>query len=154
MSRIFITAVALILALCHGAHADAEGDLQRMRWLIGTWERVDLPDGREGQEIWSQATTEPGLVGRGISIRRDGSRFEERLRIGIHDDAVHYIAEVPGNPAPVYFRLIRIDDNQVVFENPAHDFPQVIAYERDGDSLLARISARDRQVEFRFRRQP
>ena len=45
MSRIFITAGALILALCHGARADAEGDLQRLDWLIGTWERVDLPDG-------------------------------------------------------------------------------------------------------------
>lgn len=89
-----------------------------------------------------------------MATRRDGSRFEERLRIAVHDGAVHYVAEVPDNPTPVYFRLTRVDDDQVVFENPTHDFPQVIAYQRDDDSLRARISAGDRQVEFRFRRQP
>lgn len=158
MPRIILVTLALILALSSGAAAadtcKAQEELQRLDWLIGTWQRIDLPEGREGREIWSPATTEPGLTGRGIATRRDGSRFEERLRIGIHDEAVHYVAEVPGNPAPVYFRLTRIDDNHVVFENPVHDFPQVIAYERDGDALLARISAGDRQIEFRFRHDP
>lgn len=150
----FVVMAVLFVVLSEPVRADPSAELQRLHWLIGTWERVDLPEGREGREIWSANRAEPGLSGRGIATRRDGSRFEEALQIVIHDGAVHYVADVPGNPAPVYFRLAEIGENSVVFANLAHNFPQVIAYRRDGDALLAQVSAGDRQIEFRFRRQP
>ena len=44
---------------------------------------------------------------------------------------------------PVGFRLVASDGTSATFENPAHDFPQRIQYRRDGDRLVATISARD-----------
>jgi hypothetical protein len=42
---------------------------------------------------------------------------------------------------PVAFTLTQASENRLVFENPAHDFPQKITYTRiTGDSLLAEIS--------------
>jgi hypothetical protein len=45
----------------------------------------------------------------------------------------------------------------VVFENPKHDFPQKVGYQRDGaDTLLAWIEGTDkgqtRRIEFPYRR--
>jgi hypothetical protein len=35
---------------------------------------------------------------------------------------------------------------KVVFENPGHDFPQVIGYQRRGASLLARVEGKKAQT--------
>jgi len=49
-----------------------------------------------------------------------------------------------------------IADGQLVFENPEHDFPQRIGYERDGDGMRAWIEGtldgRSRRVEFAYMR--
>ena len=41
------------------------------------------------------------------------------------------------------FALVRHDGTSATFENAAHDYPQRIAYARDGDTLTATISAID-----------
>lgn len=42
---------------------------------------------------------------------------------------------------PVRFAAKTISENQLVFENPQHDFPQIIAYTKiTSDSLIAEIS--------------
>jgi Domain of unknown function (DUF6265) len=46
----------------------------------------------------------------------------------------------PAGQQPAPFRLTRLDSTGAVWENPAHDFPTLIAYRRGpGDSLVARI---------------
>jgi hypothetical protein len=46
----------------------------------------------------------------------------------------------PAGQEPAPFRLTRLDSTGAVWENPAHDFPTLIAYRRgSGDSLVARI---------------
>lgn len=58
-------------------------------------------------------------------------------------DDIFYIPTVKGqnNDQPVKFKLTSSSANQLVFENPAHDFPQKISYtlETEG-SLMAEIS--------------
>lgn len=134
------------------ARGDSGANLQRMGWLDGTWQRTDLPTGRSGYEQWRRDGE--GFVGRGVARRGSETVFEETLRIEMRDGAVVYVAEVAHNPAPVLFRLTRLDDDGFVFENPAHDFPQVIAYRRDGDRLHVRVSAGGKASEFHFRRRP
>jgi hypothetical protein len=46
----------------------------------------------------------------------------------------------PSGQQPVPFRLTSLDSTGAVWENPAHDFPRLIAYRRGpADSLVARI---------------
>lgn len=46
----------------------------------------------------------------------------------------------PAGQQPAPFRLTRLDSTGAVWENPAHDFPTLIAYRPGpGDSLVARI---------------
>ena len=58
-----------------------------------------------------------------------------------------------GRPA-VPFRLAAAEGTSVSFENPAHDFPQRIRYERSGDTLTATLSKLDGSEPqvFTFRR--
>ncbi len=46
-----------------------------------------------------------------------------------------------GNREPVPFKLLRISETEVVFENPTHDFPQRIIYRKRDPGLWARIEA-------------
>ena len=56
------------------------------------------------------------------------------------------------------FRMVRLTEGEVVFENPAHDFPQRILYRQVAGGLAARIEGRengkDRAEEFPYRRVP
>ncbi len=156
MSPMRLTWVLLVglLAGCMSGpeRVDAAVNLQRMDWLSGTWQRTDLPAGRSGYEQWRRDGA--GFSGVGAALQGTETVFEETLRIESRDGAVVYVAEVAHNAAPVVFRLTDLDDDGFVFENPAHDFPQVIAYRRDGDLLHVRVSAGDQASKFRFRRLP
>ena len=111
-----------------------------LAWLAGQW--VTEADGRWTEESW---TTPRGGVMLGVSRsgRGDSLREYEFIRIAAGDGgALAYIAQPQGR-APVVFALVRHDGNSATFENAAHDYPQRIAYARDGDALTATISAID-----------
>ena len=66
-----------------------------------------------------------------------------------------YVAHPSGQPA-AEFLSTTVSGDTVLFENPAHDFPQRIGYRRQGASLLAWIegarNGKTRRVEFPYRR--
>ena len=108
----------------------------QLSWMSGYWLTCD--DGREVSETW----TDPrgGLMA-GNSVTLQGGRvsFElSRIAPTAPDAGVAYFAGVEG-AAPVVFPAVEVSGTRVVFENPTHDFPQRVIYERDGDVLKARI---------------
>jgi hypothetical protein len=65
-----------------------------------------------------------------------------------------FFASPEGRP-PVEFKAIESSATRLVFENPAHDYPQRIIYWRDGpDVLMARIEGKvggkERSQQWRF----
>ncbi len=152
MRTILLLACAMA-GLCLPVSSAAGGDdslRQRLGWIEGHWERTDLPEGRSGYEHW-QADGR-GFAGTGALWKGAQLAFREELRIDADGDDVFYLADVPGNPAPVRFRMIALTGDSVAFENPAHDFPKKIVYRRDGDRLQARISANGREMTLAFQR--
>ena len=59
---------------------------------------------------------------------------------------------ISGDQKPVRFAAVRSDQKEVVFENPAHDYPQRIRYWRMDRKLNAQISLLDgsKVVDFSF----
>jgi len=153
--RQIILLLALLAASLSGRLQATEPSaaLDSMAWLAGTWQRTDLPAGRSGYERWVRDGAQ-GFTGVGVSKRGDKTAFEEKLRIVVKDGAVYYVADVPQNPQPVYFKLTEWSETGFAFENKAHDFPQRIAYRKEGNRLLARISAGDKAIDYAFERQP
>jgi hypothetical protein len=50
----------------------------------------------------------------------------EMITVLIRDDAIYYVADVPQNQQPVYFKFTEITESGFACENPDHDFPKKI----------------------------
>ena len=81
-----------------------------------------------------------GLLGISKTIRQGKTVESEHMEIGhLANGKFAFVAHPSGQPSAT-FLLLRISETEVVFENLEHDFPQRIAYARDGEwKLLARI---------------
>lgn len=148
--RTILLACFSIAPLMPAYAAGTDARIESLDWLQGHWNRTGLPEGRAGHEHWHAA--DGALVGVGVLQRNGSTVFEEKLRIETHEGEVFYVADVPGNAAPVRFRMIEHSAASAVFENPSHDFPQRIAYRRDGEHLHATISGGGREIAFAFER--
>lgn len=137
----------LLLTLAQAADAAAVG------WLAGCWR---LQSGtRTVDEVW-MAPAGDGLLGMSRTVR-DGRIVEhEFLQIRVRDGRLAYIAR-PSGQAEAVFTATSVGPREVVFENPAHDFPQRIIYRLQPDGgLAARIegtaNGKSRGVDFPMRR--
>ena len=138
MSRRPLPALALLcaLALPGGAQTPAPADLSRLAWLEGRWSGSE--GGRETEEHWTSPAGS-ALVGMNKAVKAGRMVSFEFLRIQHTKEGTAYLAS-PGGAAPTAFPLVELGEARLVFENPAHDFPQRILYWLDAAGALhARI---------------
>ncbi|MBX3462922.1 MAG: hypothetical protein KF830_07110 [Planctomycetes bacterium] len=111
----------------------ALAQLRQLGWLAGTWVLQDGPLTTE--EHWRplQGTT---LLGTSHTYDASRTRFFEYLRITLVGDQVAYVA-LPGGGVAATFRLARLADGVVEFEDPEHDHPQRIRYEKTDHGIKA-----------------
>lgn len=147
--RYSIKIAALFLALMPVA-ATVAGDKQEMPgWMTGAWARSD-------GENWADEYWTPPRGGMMVGASRSGKGdklvFWEHMRIVQEGGGLVFIA-IAGDQKPVRFVEARRSDNEIVFENQVHDYPQRIHYWREGKELKARISLIDgtKAVDFSFR---
>jgi len=146
MRRSLLCLVLLVGAA--SAVTAAAAELASLDWLLGNWQRTGMAAGTSGAEHWRRQADV--LEGEGRSYRQGELQFQERLRIIDEGGQLYYVADVAGNPAPVRFALVAQGAQSVVFENLQHDFPQRIAYQRNGRRLTATVSAGERVQVFAF----
>jgi hypothetical protein len=126
--------------------------LDTMKWLIGSWENKN--ENGVMTETWSQQDDSAltGIVTASY-LFKDESMDEPRLRTDTLETIrieqlwgkLSYIPAVKdqNNGMPVKFKMTFCNAERFVFENPDHDFPQKITYERIGaDSLVATVSGK------------
>lgn len=132
------TFIASIVFACTATAAAAEpADL--LDWIKGHW--MSCAGGEQTVETWIEGRS--GLLA-GINVSDRGFEF---VRIDHLEGVLSYIAS-PGGGAATAFPLASMRENQVTFENPAHDFPQRVIYARKGDVLTARVEGEvDGKVE-------
>ena len=139
-----------VLMMTAALQAELRPDLG---WMSGYW--LSCEGGREASETW----TDPRLhlmAGTSVTVR-DGRVGFELSRIAptgpAPDAPLAYFAQ-PEGMAVTVFPVIASAPNRVTFEQPAHDFPKRIVYQRDGDVLSARIEGEidgeTRTVRWRF----
>ena len=134
------------------AHAQS-ARLDDASWLRGCWEET-TPRGTV-EERWL-APRGGSMLNLGRTVR-DGRLLEyEVVLLTEQDGRLAYEAH-PSGQASTTFRSIHVSDSLLVFEDPAHDFPQRVAYQRQGtDSLLAWIegtaNGQTRRISFPYAR--
>jgi hypothetical protein len=125
--------------------------IETTSWLPGIWENAnEFGAMRETWEVVNDSTFTRNCDGYYVSncqtqkimavsilTRLKPSHFEER------NGSIFYIPAVKdqNQGLPVKFRLTSSSDSELKFENPDHDFPQVIHYIKvNEDSIFATVS--------------
>ena len=106
-------------------------------------------------EIWMKPVGAM-MIGAGRTVRNGKAVDYEFLRIVEEADGVFYISKPTANKDETKFKLIRASAGELLFENPAHDFPQRIIYKTNGNGLNARIegatNGKTRGIDFPYAR--
>ena len=79
------------------------------------------------------------MLGRGFTTRATSVIESETIVLSERDGRLAYTAHPAGQPTATF--LSRPSAGQVVFENPAHDFPQRVGYSA-GRGRAARLDRR------------
>jgi hypothetical protein len=139
----------LLMTLAPGADASA------LSWMAGCWRQETA--GRIVEEMW-MAPRGDAMLGMSRTVAKGRIVDHEFLQIRVQDGRLVYIAK-PSQQPETTFTATTAGAHEVIFENPAHDFPQRIRYRAAGaDSLVARIEGtrggQPRGVDFPYRRVP
>jgi len=130
--------------------ASAQG-VAELAWMSGDW--AEEKDGRWTEERWSRPRGGV-MLGTGRSGRDERLNDWEFLRIEADATGVPSYWGSPRGAPPVAFRLVSVSRTEAVFENLKHDYPARIVYRREGQALVATISAADgsNPTSWRYRR--
>jgi hypothetical protein len=146
----FIALIVLGRPQQTGPEQVSSEEAPKLAWIAGTWERTE--GDKTTIEHW---LPHAGTTMMGVSHTYDSKRthFFEFMRIATHGGRIAYIVQ-PGGDPPVLFRAVTVKEEEAVFENPAHDHPQRIAYVRTEKGMTATISLMDgsKATEFAFER--
>lgn len=105
---------------------------QDLSWLHGHWANDDT------EEVWSQEF-DGNLMGYNRQFKDGKVDFFEHLRIEKRDGKTLYQA-CPLGKSWTTFELTESGEDEALFSNPSHDFPQKIHYHRQGKTLHVTIS--------------
>lgn len=133
----FLTATAFvsIVLLQESCTDPATKKMKKLNYLVGTWESKN-EDGIL-YETWKQVN-DSTYEGHAYAISNSDTTFSENTRIVKHNDDVIYSVTTSYDET-TDFKLVS-DDQETIFENKEHDYPQRIIYSQNGkDSLYARI---------------
>ncbi len=114
-------------------------EIKKANWFLGRWENKSS----EGtlSESWKKQN-DSTFYGESYFVIEKDTVFAETIHLEERNGKLTYIVTVPNQKQekPVRFNLTENSQNQLIFENPSHDFPNKIIYNQVGtDSLVAEI---------------
>ena len=141
----FILAVTLIIVWSAGASREtppsgAASNISDLVWLAGDWQSAS--GGRaQIEEHWTRPAGGT-MIGMGRTVVGDKTAEFEFLRIEQRGNDLFYVANPNANCPQTDFKLTRLSGQEVIFENPAHDYPKRVIYRKNSDgSLVASVDA-------------
>jgi len=149
MHTLHLMLLMAIIALFQASPAPAAKDVA---WMSGCWDQM-----RNGRHVIESWTGVEGGTLFGVSRTVSNGKTIEYEFLLIREGAkgLEYVAKPSGQPEAT-FTSTKVTPNEVIFENPAHDFPKRIMYKRDSDSLTAAIegprNGQTRRIEFPYKK--
>lgn len=143
----------LVAAWLWPSMATAQARIDSVSWMQGCWQLTD------GDRVVEEHWTSPRagiMLASGRTVRAGTLVGHEFVLLAERNGRLAYDAH-PSDQPPTTFLSTAIDAASVVFEDPAHDFPQRVGYRRVGaDRMLAwiegSVSGKPRRVDFPFQR--
>jgi hypothetical protein len=110
-----------------------------LQWIVGTW-KINTGQGYVIEQ-WKQLN-DSTFSGKSFFLKPDNDTIpQESIQLALRGGQWYYTPTVQGqnNNAPVSFKLQFIGRAEFIGVNPAHDFPQRLAYRRIKNQLFASI---------------
>jgi Domain of unknown function (DUF6265) len=118
------------------AQFPSSADIEKLRWMSGSW--ITTQGGTTIEEHWTQPAAGT-MLGMGRTVAGNKTAFFEYLRIETRGADLVYVAHPKARPG-TDFKASRVTEDEVVFENPQHDFPKRIIYKRTpAGNITARV---------------
>lgn len=125
-------------------------EFEKLYWLPGEWHQTNIAKpGKALVEQWTKSG-DFEMKGQATTTQNGDTVYIERITMLIKDNSIYYVADVPQNKHPVYFKLTSITAQGFVCENPEHDFPKRITYELSGNQLKATISGNGKSFDYLY----
>ena len=115
--------------------------LDTAKWFIGTWQN-QTSDGLFTEQ-WNQKNDSVYSSISTVVVNHKDTVFFESILLEQKNNELFYTVSLKDQKEelPVSFKLVNATANQLVFENPKHDFPTKITYLKiSEDSIVASIS--------------
>lgn len=153
---LMLSIIAVIISCKEAANSEKStqnsyANMAKAEWLLGNWEN-NTPEGNFS-ENWKKVND--SVFSAESYFATDGdTTFAETVILNEVLGEMAYTVTVPSqnDEKPVHFEMTSIDESQVTFENPAHDFPNKISYRKiTNDSIVAEISGKgDNKESLKF----
>lgn len=112
--------------------------LDQFEWMLGKWKQEE-GENQVSYESWKRLEN-GDYLGHSCTLLEGDTVWQEVVDLYTKGDDIYMRVDQPQNPDPVAFKLAKSTSSSANFENPEHDFPQQIFYERDSDTTMhARI---------------
>lgn len=135
-----IKSIALFayISLAQMQYAIASCDsLEKLDWMLGRW-TAESGSGKLTEE-WLQVS-DMTIEGAGFATPTDGQiKMTETMRIAFMRENAFYIVDVGHNARPVVYEATTCTEAEVRFENPQHDFPNILHYKRSNDGYTVNV---------------
>jgi hypothetical protein len=134
--------ISFSLLLLLSVHLLSAQKAEQMKWMAGTW-KINTGSGSIVEQ-WHIAN-DSTLSGKSSFVKNGTDTIpQETIELAFRNGDWYYIPAVKNqnNNQPVSFKVILLKGSEFISENPAHDFPQRIAYRRIKNQLFASIEGR------------
>jgi len=114
--------------------------LEKAKWFMKSWENLSKES--DFREIWTKKNDSTYSAKSFVTVGKD-TVFSEEVEVIERNDSLFYNVAVKGQNSDksVAFYMTKGNENEVVFENPKHDFPTKIKYTKiTNDSIVATVS--------------
>lgn len=117
-------------------------------WMAGCW--AETKGDRWTEECWT-APRAGSMLGSGRTVRGEQLRNWEVMQILTGKDGRLAFWGAPQATNRTAFTMVSQTASEIVFANPAHDYPQRIRYWREGAMLNAETALADGSEAMRWR---
>lgn len=121
------------------------GQQKEFAWLVGTWEE----NGKQSFEAWK--VDKDFLSAESYKIKDGDKVVTEEVKLIKRGNHFYYVPDVAGPQEPIEFKVTSFDKNSFTAENPQHDFPKKIKYEKLDDlHFIATIGDANKTISYAF----
>ena len=134
-----------------GGQGPVANDVSQLAWFAGCWQIA------RGEQVIDEQWMAPRagvMLGMSRTVRAGRTTSIEFVTLRVVDGTIVYEAN-PSGQKPTTFRATTASPDRAVFENPSHDYPKRIVYERKGSAAITASiddGAGGKKMEYPFRR--